>query len=106
MNIVVNSRHMDATDAIRQYVEEKVGKLPRYYDNIQSVEVILDHEKEKSLVEIIVHAKRKRTFVATARDDNLYACVDQCVDKITQQISRFKDKVRDRQGPPHGQVAK
>ncbi len=104
MKVTVNARHMEATDAIKQYVENKVAKLPRLYDSVQSVEVILGHEKEKSTVEIVVAAKRKHTFVATHRDDNMYASVDQCLAKIEEQIRRFKDKVRDRQGPSHGDL--
>lgn len=96
MNVTVNSRHMNASDSVRQYVEGKVSKLPRLYDHVQHVEVILDREKEKSLVEIIVTAKHKHTFVASHRDDNMYACVDQCLDKIAGQLRRYKDKTRDR----------
>ena len=54
--------------------------------------------------EIVVQAKRKQTFVATHHDDDMYACVDQCLHKITEQLRRHKDRVRDRQGPPHGEA--
>ena len=40
MEIVVTGRHMDITPAIREYATEKVSKLPRYFDRIQSIEVI------------------------------------------------------------------
>ena len=105
MNIVVNARHMDVTAAMRQYVESKVSRLPRFYDNVQSVEVVLDIEAEKPSVEIVVTARRRNTFVATHRGDDMYACFDQCLDKITEQLRRHKDKVRDRQGPGHGEAS-
>ena len=98
MNIVFRARHMSATDAIRQYVEGKAAKLPRFYDNVQSIEVTLDVEADKPVAEIIVTAARKHTFVAKHRDDDMYACVDQCIDKISQQLRRHKDRIRDRQG--------
>ncbi len=101
MNIVVKARHMEATDSIREYVQTKAAKLPKIYDSITSIEVILDLEADKSVVEILVQAKRKATFVATHRDDDMYASVDQCLHKITEQIRRHKDKVRDRQTAPH-----
>lgn len=96
---------MAATASMKQYIEAKMAKLPRYYDNVKSAEVILDMEADKPVVEIVVQAKRKMTFVATARDDDMYACLDQCLDKISQQLRRHKDKVRDRQGPPHAETA-
>ncbi|MBN1942081.1 MAG: ribosome-associated translation inhibitor RaiA [Phycisphaerae bacterium] len=105
MNITIEARHMDVTDAIRQYAESKVEKLPKYYDNIQSIEVILDMDGGQPSVEIIVQASRKNTFVAHYRDADLYAGIDGCVDKVSQQLRRHKDKVRDRQGPPHSEMS-
>ena len=96
MNIVVKARHMDVTDALRQYAESKVSKLPRFYDNIQSVEVTLDMEANRPTVEMVVTARRRNTFVATHRHEDMYACVDQCFDKISEQIRRHKDRVRHR----------
>lgn len=104
MNITVNIRHMSSTEALREYVEDKVSKLPKYYDQIQSIEVILDHEGDNATVEIVVQATRKLTFVAKHLDADMYACFDQCLDKVAEQIRRHKDKVRDRQGVPHGEV--
>lgn len=101
MNIVVKARHMDATDALRRYAESKVAKLPRFYDSIQSVQVILDVEADQPTVEILATARRRNTFVATHRDEDMRACIDQCLDKIIEQIRRHKDKVRHRQGQPH-----
>ena len=95
-SIVVKARHMDVTDSIRQYAESKVSKLPRFFDNVSSIEVILDLEADKPVVEIVVQARRRHTFVATHRDDDMYACVDQCFNKIAEQLRRYKDKVRNR----------
>jgi len=101
VTIVVKAPHMEVTDSIRRYVETKVAKLPRFYDNVQMIEVVLDVEADKPLVEIVVSAKRKNTFVARHRDDNMYAAIDQCLDKVAEQIRRHKDKVRDRQQHTH-----
>lgn len=100
MNIVVKAPHMPVTDAIRQHVESKVSKLPRFYDGVHSIEVTLDKEGSQSAVEIVVGA-RKNTFVATHCDNDMYAALDQCLHKITEQLRRHKDRVRDRHGPPH-----
>ena len=103
MNIVVIARHMDVTDAIREYAETKVAKLARFYDNVQTVEVILDVEADKPSVEIIVSAKRKNTFVGSHRGDDMYACVDQCLHKLGEQLRRHKDRVRHRR-PTHSET--
>lgn len=104
MDITVIGRHMEVTDAMRQYVESKAAKLPRFYDNVLSAEVILGIEAEKAIAEIVVTANRRNTFVATHRDDDMYAAIDECLKKITEQLRRHKDKVRDRQGPSMGEA--
>ncbi len=104
MNITVKTRHMETSDSIKEYVESKFSKLPRFYDNVQSIEVVLDIEADKPTVEIIVHAARKHTFVASDREDDMYAAVDACLDKISTQLRRFKDRVRDRQTKPHSEI--
>jgi putative sigma-54 modulation protein len=101
VNVLVKAPHMPVTEAIRQHVEGKVSKLPRFYDNVQTVEVTLNQEAAQSVVEIVVTASRRNTFVATHRDEDMYAAVDQCLHKITEQLRRHKDRVRDRHGPPH-----
>ncbi|MBS3733763.1 MAG: ribosome-associated translation inhibitor RaiA [Phycisphaerae bacterium] len=101
MNVEIKARHMDVTDAIRDYGETKLAKLPRFYNKIQSMEMILDFEAEKALAEVVVTAKRKATFVGSERNDDMYAAIDQAVHKVEQQIRRHKDRVRDHQGPPH-----
>ena len=98
MNVIVEARHMDVTEAIRTYVQSKVERLPRYYDGIGSVEVVLDVEAEHTVVEMVVKARRKATFVATHRDHDLYAGIDKCLAKIVEQLRRHKDKVRNHHG--------
>ncbi len=104
VNVSVDARHMDVTAAMREYVETKLAKLPRFFDRIHAIEAILDLEADKAVVEIVVTADKKNTFVATDRQEDLYAAVDGSVDKITQQLRRHKDRVRHRQGEPIAQA--
>ena len=105
MNIVIEARHMEVTDSLRQYVESKAEKLPKYYDNIHSIEITLDMEADQPMTEIIVHAGRKSTFVASVRNEDMYACVDQCMHKIAEQLRRHKDRIRGHHAPPRSSVA-
>ncbi len=101
MNITVNARHMDITDSIRQYVEQKAAKLERYFDRIQSIEVKIDIDGGLPVAEVVVSAARSGQFVATHRAEDLYACIDKALHKVEEQIRRHKDRLRDRQGPTH-----
>ena len=96
MNVSVSARHMELTDAMKNYAVEKVQSLPRFYDGIQSVEVTYDKDSGQELVEIIVTGRHKKTFVAKTAGHDMYACLDQCVHKLAEQLRRHKDHIKDR----------
>jgi len=104
VNVSVVARHMEVTEAMRSYAEEKVAKLPRLYNGLQSVVVTFDRDAGESTLEIVATGKRKHVFVARHRDREMTACVDQCIHKLEEQLRRHKSRVRDRQGPPHEQT--
>ncbi len=106
MNTVIEARHMEVTDSLRQYVESKAQKLPKYYDNLHSIEITLDMEADQPMTEIIVHAGKKNTFVASVRNEDMYACVDQCMHKIAEQLRRHKDRIRGHHAPSRSPAAK
>jgi putative sigma-54 modulation protein len=104
VNVSVVARHMEVTDAMRSYAEQKVSRLPRFFNGLQSAVVTLDLDAGQHLVEIVASASHKAVFVARHRGNDMYACVDQCIHKLRQQLRRHKDRVRDRQGPSHEQT--
>ncbi len=97
MIITLSGRHLDITPAIRSYAEEKAGKLTKYYNLIQEIEVILDgsHDKSKR-VEVVVNAEHNNTFVAHHDGEDLYGCIDQAVHKVQTQLTSHKEKHRNR----------
>ncbi len=101
MNITVNARHMEVTDSIRDYAHDKTQNLDRYFDRIQTVEVIMDIEGGSPVAEIVVSVARSNRFVARHRGEDMYGCIDKAVHKIEEQLRRHKDKVRDRKGLSH-----
>jgi len=100
--VTVSARHMDVTPALKTFAEEKAGKLTRYHDRIQEIEVILDSgKKEQMRVEMIVNAEHKQMFFAHHDSDtaDAYACIDGCVDKLERQLSDHHKKVKNRKHP-------
>lgn len=104
MDISVVARHMEVTAAMREAATDKVAKLPRLYDGVQSAAVTFDKDAGENVVEIVAMGKRKAKFVAHHRGDDMYACLDQCLHKLEMQLRRHKDKIRDRQGPGHDET--
>ena len=54
MQISISTRHGDSTPAIEEYVQKKAEKLPRYFDKVSAIEVVIDHQRDEHLVECIV----------------------------------------------------
>jgi putative sigma-54 modulation protein len=96
VTVTVSSRHMDVSPALKTYAEQKAGKLVKYYDRIQEIEVIFDAGKDNTSVEFIVNAEHKNMFLAHHNDGDAYACIDACFDKLERQLSDHKKKIRNR----------
>lgn len=97
MEITVSGRQqLEITPAIRQYATDKVGKLPRYFDRIQKIDVVasrrdnINHE-----VEVIVSAEHVAPFVARHAGEDLYACIDNVINKLERQLTDHKNQLRD-----------
>ena len=98
MNLLfkITGRHIDITDAIKEYAEEKTSKLPKYYNSINRVEVIIDgNQGGDTSVEIIAKAEHGKIFVGTEAGQDAYRCIDMAVHKLERQLRRKKSKERD-----------
>ncbi len=97
MQFTISGKHVAITDSIRAYAEEKTSKLPRYYDGINQVEVVVDstHGTNKVSVEIIARGEHGNVFVATEAGSDAYPCIDGALHKLEQQLRKKKTKERD-----------
>ena len=96
MQITVSSRHMDVNEALKSHVTEKAGKLARYYDRVHSVDVMFEEQAGSHVVEMIARADHHTTFIAKFDDSDAYASVDHVVKDIERQLTRHKEKFRNR----------
>jgi len=94
VQINITGRHVELSDDIRSYTEEKIGKLPRYYDRIHEIEVVFDHESEHFTADVIVRVDRKHTFVGSESGPDTFALIDLIVDKLERRLTKFKEKNR------------
>lgn len=95
MEITVSGKHLDITEPIRAYAEGKAGKLAKYFDQIQSVEVIADKSQDTQYeIEMIVHVGHHDPFIATSKSEDLYGAIDQAQSKLERQLTDHKEKVK------------
>jgi putative sigma-54 modulation protein len=101
MRISITTRHGDATPAIEEYIQKKAEKLPRYFDRVSAIEIILDHQKSEHLIECIVSIQHGEPQVSHASSDDLYAAVDQCTDRAIRQLTDLKSRLLDHRDHRH-----
>ena len=99
MNLKLTGNHVEITDAMREYVISKIGKITRHFDHVIDVSVILSVEKLKQKAEANVHIRGKDIFVEADSED-MYASIDSLVDKLDRQILKHKEKNLERRN--HG----
>ena len=101
MLFTITGKHIEITDAIREHAQEKVAKLPRYFDSITQIEVLVEgNEGGKQCVEIIVHAEHSDLLIAKEAGDDLYACIDVAIHKLERQLRKAKEKQRSHKHSP------
>lgn len=97
MEIKIKSIHFDATEQLKAFIEKKVEKLAKTYEDIQNTEVQLKvvkpataMNKEASLSVAVPGNK----FYVDKTCDTFEEAIDQCVDSMKVQLTKFKEKTR------------
>ena len=91
MRINVTFRHMDPTDAIKEYVEKKLAKVRRYIDEPIEASVVLSLEKYRNIAEVTLNAGRN-VINCKEETDDIYSAIDKAVDKVERQVKKQKEK--------------
>jgi ribosome hibernation promoting factor len=89
----VTFRHMEPTDALRQYAEKKFAHLGRVLKRPGEVHLVLEIDKYRQCGEAIFKSGK---IAATAAEENtdLYAVIDLLTDKIVGQLKKHVEKVK------------
>ncbi|MDR1421756.1 MAG: ribosome-associated translation inhibitor RaiA [Coriobacteriales bacterium] len=111
MDITVTGRKMAISDALRAYVEEKIGNSVKVFDiSPMSVEVVLRKERNPAnprpaTAEVTLHTKRHIIRTEESEED-MYAAIDVAAAKVERQLRKYKTKVVDRRthGPKLAEV--
>ncbi|WP_027717657.1 ribosome hibernation-promoting factor, HPF/YfiA family [Desulfovirgula thermocuniculi] len=92
MRLQVRGRNMEVTDALRDYVEKRLGKLKKYLEVISDVQVVLAVEGDSHRVEVTIPLGGVilRGEEVTA---DMYASIDLVVEKLEKQIERYKGRL-------------
>lgn len=94
VKVSVTFRHTQPTDALKRYVEEKVHKIGKYfYRPLEAHVVLAVDSKERQVAEVTLQARRV-TIHGREETTDLYSAIDLVMDKVEQQIRKYKTKTR------------
>ena len=93
MRVNITARHYKALDKLKEYAENSVQKLTKYFDGIIECEIILDYEKTIQVVEIVMKVHKQKLF-SREKSKDIYKCIDLAVDKIERQLKKYKEKLK------------
>lgn len=95
MNISTTARHYELPPALKDYAEQKVENLKRYFDHIVNARIVFSLEKYRHRVEITIHVNGK-DLVSFDESDDMYTSVDRSTEKLERQLRKYKDKIQRR----------
>ena len=98
MQIAVTFRHMESSEAVRSYVEEKLAKVKKYIEEPIDAQVVLSVQKKIHHRAEVTMVAKGLTMKSTEEKDDMYAAIDLMVDKIERQLKRYKEKLKRHKG--------
>ena len=95
MQVAITCRHGNIKPDVNDYINRKSEKLLTYFERVTAIQVTLDFDGERVNTEILVDAEHKHNFVAHAEGDDVGPTFDLALQKMEQQIRKYKEKLQD-----------
>lgn len=100
MNVTIRGHHITVTEAMNNAVHDKLTKIERHFDQIQSVQVILsldnsgasDGGQKTHKAEAIMRVSGQEMFVQALEDD-MYKAINEMADKLERQVRKYKTRL-------------
>ena len=95
MDITVTFRHMEPTEGLKTYAEEKVSKINKILDSPSEAHIVLGVEKFRHMADVTFSVNGAR-IKAVEETGDMYSAIDRVMDKIETQVKRHRSKIRKR----------
>jgi putative sigma-54 modulation protein len=106
MQLSVTFRHMDSTDALREYAREKVERIRKYFpDPIKAHVVLVCDRGYNHTADVMITLHNGLVIKGVETTEDMYSSIDLVMAKIERQVRRYKEKIRSHKGAEglHGQ---
>ena len=95
MKVQITAKNYDMGDKLHNYIETKLGKLEKFFNEDVTANVVVSKLKETPKFEATINAKQA-VFRAEMANDSIYDAVDMATDKLAAQMTKFKGKLESR----------
>jgi putative sigma-54 modulation protein len=93
MDVFITVRHLEGTEGIRQYTEQKAEKLKKYLLEPANLHVTFSLERYRHRVDIVLSEKR-HLLKAQGITNNMYASIDAAMHNLEEQLKKYKEKIK------------
>ena len=94
MQLSITGHHVEITAALRSYVEKKIGRILRHFEQVIDTHFVLTVEKLQHKAEATLHV-RGGTIHALASETDMYAAIDALADRLERRVRKHKEKATD-----------
>ena len=94
MQLTLTGHHIDVTPALRDYVEKKMDRVVRHFDQVIDVHCVLTVEKLQHKAEATLGVSGA-VIHADSIDGDMYAAIDALADKLDRRVRKHKEKLTD-----------
>ena len=91
MKYNIRGNKIDVTEAINDYIESKLSKIEKYFDDDVEAKAIISARGREQKVEVTIWSGKYNVRAEEVNED-LYSAIDLVVDKLERQLKRYKDK--------------
>jgi len=92
MLIQVKGKNLEVTDALKSYVDKKLGKLEKYFQNIKEATVVMSVQRGMHMVEVQLEGDGVLLRGEERRGTDMYGSIDQVVEKLEIRVKKFKSR--------------
>jgi ribosomal subunit interface protein len=104
MRTAITARHFEVSDSLKDRIHKAVAKLERFDDRIVDCHVVMDVQRHRNSVEVLLNA-HGHTLQGKGESDNMYSAIDAAFEKLERQLKRLDSKLNDHRTDKEGFVA-
>ena len=93
MQMKITGHHVEVTDALRAYCDEKMARIKRHFDQVINMSLTLEVDNKVQKASANLHASG-HDFHAEASEADMYVAIDAMADKLDRQVLKYKEKLK------------